>query len=144
VGLRSIRVDTGLGSLPIQSPVSYTYATISDHLAHLYRPFLDIEVDTHRGGLRHIWVLSLCKCIPDSPDGMHSKRHFRLGTILLTLCQADSRVSRIFIIPIVLFHVVVAFLFKVMFFSYYVVRIGAPEPIPSDPGPIDTPAAMFF
>ena len=54
--------------------------------------------------------------------------------------------SRIFIIPIVLFHVVVAFLFKVMFFNYYVVRIGAQEPIPSpsDPGPVDTSAAMLF
>ena len=51
--------------------------------------------------------------------------------------------SRIFIIPIVLFHVVVAFLFKVMFFSYYVVKIGAPEPI-LEPGPVDTPSAMLF
>lgn len=47
--------------------------------------------------------------------------------------------SRIFIVPIVLFHVVVAFLFKVMFFSYYVVKVGAP-----DPGPTETPAAVLF
>ena len=54
--------------------------------------------------------------------------------------------SRIFLIPIILFHVVVAFLFKVMFFSYYVVKIGEPDPIPSpsDLGPVDTPAAMLF
>jgi hypothetical protein len=55
-------------------------------------------------------------------------------------------VSRVFIIPIVLLHIVVAFLFKVMFFNYYVVKIGAPEPIPSpsDPGSVGTPAAMLF
>jgi len=53
-------------------------------------------------------------------------------------------VSRIFIIPILLFHVVVAFLFKVMFFSYYVVRIGAQDPIPSPSDPVNTPAAMLF
>lgn len=52
--------------------------------------------------------------------------------------------SRIFIIPIVLLHVVVAFLFKVMFFSYYVVKVGTPDPVPSDPGSVDTPAAMLF
>ena len=47
-------------------------------------------------------------------------------------------------IPIVLFHVIVAFLFKVMFFSYYVVKIGTPEPIPSpsDLGLVDTPSVL--
>ena len=58
--------------------------------------------------------------------------------------QADSRVSRIFIIPIVLFHVVVAFLFKVMFFSYYVVTTSTPDPIPSPSDPANTPAALLF
>ena len=52
--------------------------------------------------------------------------------------------SRIFIIPIVLFHVVVAFLFKVMFFSYYVVTTGTPDPIPSPSDPVNTPAALLF
>ena len=55
--------------------------------------------------------------------------------------------SRIFIIPIALFHIVVAFLFKVMFFSYYVVKVGTPDPIPppSNSGPGgDIPVAMLF
>jgi len=72
--------------------------------------------------------------------------YFICANVYPILQTADSRVSRIFIIPIVLFHVVVAFLFKVMFFSYYVVRVGAPDPIPlpSDPGPVNTSAHMLF
>jgi len=65
--------------------------------------------------------------------------YFICANVYPILQTADSRVSRIFIVPIVLFHVVVAFLFKVMFFSYYVVKVGTP-----DPGPAETPAAMLL
>ena len=61
--------------------------------------------------------------------------------------QADSRVNRIFIIPIALFHIVVAFFFGVMFFSYYVVMVSTPDltPPPSNSGPCgDIPVATLF
>jgi len=147
VGVRSIRVDTDLGPLPpTQSLASRTYAAALGHLAYLYCPFLYIEMGAHGGGLRHIRVFSLCKRISYSPNGTSTEYQLPWAIFHRSFRQADSRVSRIFIIPIVLFHLVVAFLFKVMFFSYYVVKVGAPDPIPSpsDPGPVDPPGAMFF
>lgn len=82
MGVRSIRVDTGLGSLPpIQSSVQYTYETT---LVYLYRPFLDIEVGTHGGGFRHIRVLYLCERIPHSPNGTSSSSSLRYISLTIS------------------------------------------------------------
>ena len=73
MGVRSIHMDTGLGSLSsIQSPVQCTYGITLDRLVCLYRPFLVIEMGAHRGGFRHIRVLYLCERIPHSPNGTSS------------------------------------------------------------------------
>lgn len=49
--------------------------------------------------------------------------------------QADAKLVRVFIVPIAVFHLAIALVFKIMFFSYYVVKeIGVADPIP-DPIP---------
>jgi hypothetical protein len=55
-------------------------------------------------------------------------------------------VRGVFIAPTVLLHVVVASLFKVLFFNCYVLKDRASEPIPSpsDPGPVYAPTTTFF
>ena len=57
---------------------------LQNYLAYMHRPFLDIEVGIHRGRLRHIRVLYLCKCLPHSPNGTLSDYHLCLGYVSLT------------------------------------------------------------
>jgi len=57
--------------------------------------------------------------------------YFLCANVYPILSSADSRVTRLFIVPIVVFHLAVAFVFKIMFFSYYVVNeIGVKDPVP--------------
>jgi len=57
--------------------------------------------------------------------------YFLCANVYPILASADSRVARLFIVPIVAFHAGVALTFKIMFFSYYVVKeIGIPDPVP--------------
>ena len=57
---------------------------LQNHLAYMYRPLLDIEVGTHRGRLRHIRVLYLCKRLPHSPNGTLSDHRLCLAYVSLT------------------------------------------------------------
>lgn len=66
-------------------PSTLQHMCSQDCLVYMYRPFLDIEVGVHRGGLRHIRVLYLRKCIPHSPNGTFFDYRPYPGHISLTI-----------------------------------------------------------
>jgi len=90
-----------------------------------------------------IWIPISLLCVIPVPlvrwvlvaIGFGISGYFLFANVYPILTSADSRVARLFIIPIVVFHLAVAVVFKIMFFSYYVVEeIGVPDPVP-DPVP---------
>ncbi|EJD01879.1 Yip1 domain family protein [Fomitiporia mediterranea MF3/22] len=59
--------------------------------------------------------------------------YFLLANVYPVLATANSKTPRAFVIVIVILHLALALTFKVLFFSYYVVKeIGPKDPLPGD------------
>ena len=70
--------------------------------------------------------------------------YFLLSNVYPILATADSKTPRAFVIVIVLLHLALALTFKVLFFSYYVVKeIGGDDPLGGD-GPAETPSERLL
>ncbi|KAL5497754.1 hypothetical protein ACEPAH_2685 [Sanghuangporus vaninii] len=70
--------------------------------------------------------------------------YFLLSNVYPILATADSKAPRAFVIVIVLLHLALALTFKVLFFSYYVVKeIGGDDPLGGD-SPEGTSSARWL
>ncbi|THH09017.1 hypothetical protein EW145_g2329 [Phellinidium pouzarii] len=69
--------------------------------------------------------------------------YFLLANVYPVLATAEAKATRAFVLPIVVLHIALALTFKVLFFSYYVVKdLGGDDPLGEDQ-PGEGPAQLF-